>query len=153
MNCYKGGGGWSPKKKVKSKACVVKRKASGYTVSEETRCRMIKAQRARFGTDNKQPKIPKSRKHSEETKLRISEMRKGKKLSNRHRENIAKARTGKKHTEETKKKMSEKKKGYKHTEEAKRKMSETKRRKRDAARGEDESVDAEALYASFEKEG
>lgn len=73
---------------------------------------------------------------SEETKRKISESLKGNCLSEETRRKISIAQQGriggmkdKKHSEETKRKMSLAQKGRKHSEETKRKISETKRMK------------------------
>ena len=70
--------------------------------------------------------------HSEETKLKLSEMNKGenhpmygKHCSEETKEKMSESHKGIKHSEESKQKMSEKKKGKKASEETKRKMSES----------------------------
>lgn len=68
--------------------------------------------------------------HSQETKQKLSESKKGNKhfLGKKHSEEsilkIIKSNTGKKRSEETKNKISESKKGFTHSEETKRKLSE-----------------------------
>ena len=68
--------------------------------------------------------------HSEETKRKMSEMRKGVKHTKNHRENISKSLMGKSRPEEVKQKVSNTRKmrnigiGKKHSEKTKRKMSE-----------------------------
>ena len=78
-------------------------------------------------------------KHSEETKIKISEARKGKPSWNKGktgiyseetRRKLSEAKKGKKFSEEHKRKMSEAKKGKKLSEEHKRKMSEAKKGKK-----------------------
>jgi len=73
----------------------------------------------------------KGKKHSEESKIRMSHARKGKIKSEQERKNSSEARKGaknvfygKKHSEETKEKLKEINKGKKHSEETKRKVSE-----------------------------
>lgn len=59
----------------------------------------------------------KGKKHSEETKRKMSEAHKGKKHSEEHNKNVSKAKLGKigkKHSEETKKKIGKASKGNKH---------------------------------------
>ena len=51
------------------------------------------------------------RKHSEESKRKMSEAKKGKKFSDEHRRKLSEAIKGKKHSEETKRKLSEYNKG------------------------------------------
>ncbi|MCK9370949.1 NUMOD3 domain-containing DNA-binding protein [Candidatus Dojkabacteria bacterium] len=63
-------------------------------------------------------------KHSEETKRKLSEMKKGKKPSKEAIENMRKAQVGRKHSTETKEKIRLANLGKKHTEESKRKMGE-----------------------------
>jgi hypothetical protein len=80
--------------------------------------------------------VMKGRKHSEETKKKISEAvlgeknhnygKKGKPMSEETKKKLLEAKLGKKHSEETKQKISEANKGKKHSEESKRKMSEAK---------------------------
>ena len=88
----------------------------GYKISDETR---KKLSIARIGKDS--PMYGK--KHSAETKRKMSEAQKGKKQSAETRRKISKAGKGRKHSNETKRKMSEAGKGRKHTEESKQKMS------------------------------
>src|SRR3990167_2743803 len=54
------------------------------------------------------------KKHSEETKKKISEASRGHKLSKETKKKMSESRTGRKHTEETRKKISESHKGEKH---------------------------------------
>lgn len=70
------------------------------------------------------------KRHSVESRRRMSESHKGKTLSDEHRRNLSKARIGLRHTDETKKKMSIAQSGKnhpfygkKHTKKTKRKMS------------------------------
>lgn len=89
----------------------------------------------------------KGKKHSEETRRKISEALKGKKISKKHRRKISEAQKGKKISQETKRKISEalkgKKKsqesvrkqiisnnGYKHSDESKQKISDSKKGKK-----------------------
>ncbi len=65
------------------------------------------------------------RKHSEETKKKLSDFNKGKKLSEETKKKISESMKDIKRSEETKKKMSEAKKGRKLSEEHKRKLSES----------------------------
>lgn len=68
-------------------------------------------------------------KHTEETKLKMSLLKKGKKLSNEHREKLANAKIGGKRSEETKLKMRNSQLGNKFSEESKLKMSLAKKGK------------------------
>ena len=77
------------------------------------------------------------RKHSEETRKKLSEAVKGtnnpnygKKFSEEHRKNLSEAQTGRKHSEETRKKLSEAAKGRKHSEETKKKISKARKGKK-----------------------
>lgn len=79
----------------------------------------------------------KGRKHSEETKLKISESTKNRKFSEEHKQKIVDFHKGRKRSEETKKKISESRKGKtshnkgkKMSEESKRKISEAKKGKK-----------------------
>ena len=78
------------------------------------------------------------KKHSDESKKKMSEAKKGKKLSEETRNKMSEAHKGKHagennsmygkhHTEESKKKMSEAKKGKHHSEETKKRLSEAKK--------------------------
>jgi group I intron endonuclease len=87
-------------------------------------------------TKRKMSKVAKGLLKSEETKKKISESLKGNRLSEQTRKKISISQQGriggmkdKKHSEETKKKMSVAQTGRKHSEETKRKISETKRMK------------------------
>ena len=75
------------------------------------------------------PPSTKGRKHSEETKKKISESHKGLKkgisLSEEHKKKIGEASKGRKHSEETKKKIGKVWKGRKHSEESKNKISKS----------------------------
>ena len=62
---------------------------------------------------------------SEETKRKMSDLKKGKPLSKEHSQKIIDSNRGKTHSEETKKKISESCKGKIRSEETKRKMSES----------------------------
>ena len=64
------------------------------------------------------------RKHSEETRKKLSEVNKGKKHSEESRKKLSEVNKGKKHSEESKKKMSEVQKGKKVSEETRKRMSE-----------------------------
>jgi len=77
------------------------------------------------------------RKHSEETRKKLSEAVKGtnnpnygKKFSEEHRKNLSEAHTGRKVSEETRKKMSEALKGKKFSEEHRKKLSEVQKGKK-----------------------
>lgn len=75
-------------------------------------------------------KLNTGRKHSDESKRKISEASKSRfneEISNQLRESWI----GKHHSEESKRKISEKNKGYKHSEEAKKKISEKNIRKKE----------------------
>lgn len=63
-------------------------------------------------------------KHSEESKIKMSEAQKGKKLSEETKAKISKAHLGKKHSEETKDKMKNASLGKYHSEETKAKIRE-----------------------------
>ena len=78
-------------------------------------------------TKRKMSEDRKGMKHTEETKRKMSEARKGKTLSEETKRKMSEAKKGIKHTEEHKRNMREAKKGMKHTEESKRKISETKK--------------------------
>jgi hypothetical protein len=67
----------------------------------------------------------KGRKHSIETREKLSKAHKGKKLKEETKEKIRKGNIGKKHTEETKKKMSEMFIGHSVTEETRQKIRKT----------------------------
>jgi len=62
------------------------------------------------------------RKHSEETRKKLSEVNKGKKHSEESKKKMSEVQKGKKVSEETRKRMSEANKGRKHSEESKKKM-------------------------------
>lgn len=70
------------------------------------------------------------KRHSMETKQKMSITRKGKHLSMEHRQKLSEAQKGKHHTEEAKQKMSEARKGIIFSEETKQKMSEAKKGKK-----------------------
>ena len=114
---------------------------SGQIGKEEAKIRAIKeANTGKKHTEESKRKMSEVKKGvkrgplSEETKRKMSEAKKGKTFSEEHKRKISETRKGqiswnkgKKHTEESKRKMSEAKKGVKrgpHTEESKRKMSE-----------------------------
>lgn len=67
-----------------------------------------------FGKEKFKHKIPSfgmlGKKHSKQTKQKMTESRKSYSYTNEHKKNISKANTGKKHTSETKTKISESKK-------------------------------------------
>jgi len=65
----------------------------------------------------------KGKKHSEETKIKMSEAKKGKKRSEETKRKMSVGQSGRKHSEETKRKMSEIHKNYKHSEKTKQKIS------------------------------
>ena len=69
------------------------------------------------------------KKHSEETKKKISEAKKGKKLSEEHRKKISESQKGHTSTDETKKKISATLKGHTVSEETRKKISESKKGK------------------------
>jgi hypothetical protein len=75
-------------------------------------------------TKKKISEMSKGRKHTEETKKKISKIRKGKKHTEESKKKMSEAQIGRKHTEEHIKKIAERNFGRKHTEETKRKMSE-----------------------------
>ena len=64
------------------------------------------------------------KKHSEETKKKMSETHKGKKLSEETKERISESHKGKKHTEESKKRMGEAKKGHNVSKDTRERISE-----------------------------
>ena len=81
----------------------------------------------------------KGKKHSEETRKKISKSNKGKKFSEEHRKKLSKSATGRILSEEHRKKMSERMKGkpglhlgMKHSEESKKKMSAANTGKKDS---------------------
>jgi hypothetical protein len=72
-------------------------------------------------------------KHKDETRKKLSELKKGKKLSEDHKKRLSEFRKGIKLSEETRKKMSESRKGKKvrpFTEESRRNMSEAQKGKK-----------------------
>ncbi len=83
------------------------------------------------------------KKHTDETKRKMSEAQRGeknhmfgKKLSEEHRQKIKEALTGKKHTEETKRKISEAQQGEKNHNFGKKLSEETKQKMSEANKGE-----------------
>jgi group I intron endonuclease len=71
------------------------------------------------------------RKHSEESKKKMSDNHKGmigKKHSEESKKKMSEAKKGKIFTDETKKKISEVRKGHKHNEDTKKKMSEARKK-------------------------
>jgi hypothetical protein len=72
---------------------------------------------------------------SEETKRKISEVKKGKTHSEETRRKQSEVKKGKTHSEETKRKQSEVKKGKTHSEETKRKISEARKGKTSNRKG------------------
>ena len=67
------------------------------------------------------------KRHSEETKNKMSEALKGRQFSEETRKKMSEALKGRHHSEETKNKMSEKAKGRLHSEETKNKISKAKK--------------------------
>ena len=106
---------------------------NGFT--EEHRKKLSESNTGRKHSDETKRKISEAqkgekgnmwgKKHSEETKRKISESEKGKKVSEDTRRKISEGNKGKMLSEEQKHQISKVHKGLKHTEEAKRKMSET----------------------------
>lgn len=66
-------------------------------------------------------------KHSDEVKLRMSELKKGKPLSDEHKRKMSEIGKGRKHSEETKLKMRNSQLGHKHSKETLLKMSNAKK--------------------------
>ena len=69
----------------------------------------------------------KNGKHSEESKMKMSEAKKGKLKSEEHRKKLSEVNKGKHLSEETRKKMSEVRKGKPRSEETRKKLSEAKK--------------------------
>jgi len=112
---------------------------SGHSVSTETRHQISKTLKGHKISVETKRKISEAlisealkgnvpgmagKKHTEETRQKISGILKGRKLSEDHKKRISETLKGHKLSEETKRKISEANKGYKLSEEAKRKISE-----------------------------
>ena len=98
------------------------------------------------------------RKHSEETKLKMSESQKGKHLSDESKLKMSEAQKGennpmygKHHSEETKLKMSESQKGKHHSDEAKRKNSEAHKGEKNPMYGKHHSDESKLKMSESQK--
>jgi group I intron endonuclease len=158
---------------------AVKGKGKGTFHSEETKKKISLANSGRYASHSEEVKREIGRKigmankgnqhtlglkHTEETKRKMSSVRKGKPFSEEHKQKIREANTGRRHSEETKKKIGEvhkgkiawnkgvsmseehreAHKGWHHTEEAKRKISEG--NKRFLAKKEEELTRVVGIY-------
>ena len=103
----------------------------GNTLSQIHKDNLSKANKGQKRSDEIRAKFSilngmRGKKHSEETRKKISEAKIGKKLSEEHKNNISKATKGKIiRSEEYRKKLSDSKKGKPRSEETKKKISET----------------------------
>ena len=88
----------------------------GYSLTDKTKSLMSLVRKGK-------PSGHKGKKHTEDSKLKISLSSKGKLKSEEHRKNMSISRKGKKHSKESKEKMSKSKTGKNHTEKTKNKIS------------------------------
>jgi len=100
----------------------------GHKVSEETRRKIIDAQKGIPKSKESCKKMSESHKgkiHSEETRKKISDSNKGKKLSDEHIQRLKEFNTGKKVSDETKAKLRDANIGKHPSDESRKKMSES----------------------------
>ena len=128
---------------------------SGYTISDETREKLIRSHIGKKRSEEskkKQSESLKGREISEEWRKKIGEANKGKKLSLEHCEKIGKSKRGRKVSDEQKKKMSEIMKGrlsHPITQEMRQKISESMTGRRDSE--ETKRKKSESAKAGWEK--
>jgi len=99
--------------------------SSGLKMSDDAKRKIQQKRKLFFENGGKHPLLGKN--HSEESKIKMSEVKKGKKLSEQHKENLRKNRKGmlgKTHSQETKEKIRKNRKGIPHNEETKLRLSE-----------------------------